>query len=61
MLILFGEIDCVLRVNRFGAAVVSDTVLVPSVVSQSAYNPLCVFQYINDTLPPDEWENVRLC
>ena len=46
--------------SRLGAAVVGDTLFVPSVVSQLPYNPLCMFRYIDSLLPPNEWENVSL-
>lgn len=42
-----------------GAGIVGDTLFVPSVVSQLAYNPLCHIRYENSTLPPDEWEEVK--
>ena len=37
-----------------------DTLFVPPVVSRLAYNPLCLIRYIDNELPPDEWENVRV-
>jgi hypothetical protein len=43
-----------------GAAVVGDTLFVPSVVSQLPYNPLCMVRYIDSLLPPNEWENVSI-
>jgi hypothetical protein len=43
-----------------GAAVVGDTIFVPSVVFRLIYNPLCMIRYENDRLPPDEWENVSI-
>ena len=43
-----------------GAAMVGDTLFVPSVVSRLIYNPLCMMRYENDRLAPDEWENVRI-
>ena len=46
--------------HSLGAAVVGDTLFVPSVVSRLIYNPLCMIRYENDRLPPDEWENVNL-
>ena len=48
-----------LTMYSLGAAMVGDTLFVPSVVSRLAYNPLCMLRYENDRLPPDEWENVR--
>ena len=42
-----------------GAAMVGDTLFVPSVISRLTYNPLCMMRYENDRLPPDGWENVR--
>ena len=35
-----------------------DTLFVPAVVSQLAFNPLCMMRYIDGSRPPDEWENV---
>ena len=44
--------------HSLGAALVGDTLFVPSVVSRLAYNPLCFLLYEDYLLPPDEWENV---
>ena len=44
--------------HSLGAALVGDTLFVPSVVSRLAYNPLCFLLYEDNLLPPDEWENV---
>lgn len=43
-----------------GAALVGDTLFVPSVVSRLAFNPLCLMFYEDFFIPPNEWENVSL-
>lgn len=47
------------HVCSLGAGIVGDTLFVPSVVSQLAFNPLCHIRYVNSTLPPDEWKEVQ--